>query len=125
MWLNLLTVVVGGSLGVLGRYGAILWLGRQQWAGIPLSTFTVNMVGSLLIGFLWGWLDVPQLNDTAKSFLFIGFLGGFTTFSSFSLEVMQQFQAGDVKSALLYALLSNVLGVLLAFGGLWLGGALR
>ncbi|CAN5174477.1 fluoride efflux transporter CrcB [soil metagenome] len=125
MWLNLVSVVLGGSIGVLSRYGAVLWLGRQQWMGMPASTFTVNMVGSLLIGFLWGWLDVPQLNEATKNFLFIGFLGGFTTFSSLTLEVMQRFQSGDIKSALLYVLLSNMLGVLLAFGGMWVGGSIK
>ena len=125
MWYNLLSLLLGGSLGILGRYGAVLWLGRIQWMGIPASTFTVNMVGSLFIGFLWGWLDVPQLSDAAKNFLFVGFLGGFTTFSSLTLEVVQRFQTGDIKSAVLYVLLTNILGVLLAFLGLWLGGKLH
>lgn len=125
MWYNLLSLVVGGSMGILSRYGVVLWLGRQHWLGFPASTFTVNMVGSLLIGFLWGWLDVPQMPDTLKNFLFVGFLGGFTTFSTFALEVMQRFQSGDLKAALLYVLLSNVLGVLMAFAGLWLGTRLH
>ncbi len=125
MWYNILSLIVGGSLGVLGRYGVVHWMGNQHWLGFPASTFTVNMVGSLLIGFLWGWLDVPQMPDTLKNFLFVGFLGGFTTFSAFALEMMQRFQAGDIKAALLYVLLSNVLGVLLAFGGLWLGARLH
>jgi CrcB protein len=125
MWYNILSLIVGGSLGILGRYGVLHWMGNQQWLGFPASTFTVNMVGSLLIGFLWGWLDVPQVPETLKNFLFVGFLGGFTTFSSFAIEMMQRIQVGDIKSALLYALLSNVLGVLFAFGGLWLGARLH
>ncbi len=123
--LNLLSLLIGGTLGILGRYGALLWLGRSEWMGMPLGTFTVNMLGSLLIGLLWGALDVPQLSDAAKNFLFIGLLGGFTTFSSLALEVMQRFQAGDVKSAMLYMLLTNVLGVLLVFVGFWLGAKLQ
>ncbi len=83
------------------------------------------MLGSMVIGLLWGWLDVPQLSDATKNLLFVGFLGGFTTFSSFSLEVAQRFQDGDIKSALLYVVISNLFGVLLVLLGMWVGNFLR
>ena len=121
MWLNLLWLVVGGSWGIIGRYGAVLLLGKQQLAGFPASTFAVNMLGSLVIGFLWSWLDDPHMTEATRNLLFVGFLGGFTTFSSYALEVMQLYQSGDIRSALLYVLASNLLGIALAFVGFWMG----
>jgi len=110
-----------GVLGVLSRYGAdVLAAGR----GIPpqWGTFLVNVVGS----FLAGWITtVPALesNLELRRAILIGFMGGFTTFSSYSVQSIRLTEGGLTVPALAYILLSPLAGWLAAWAGLGLGRA--
>ena len=109
-------VAVGGALGSVARYqlGRAMtgWLGPQVVATFPFATLAANAVGSLAMGLLAGFL-LRSGGDTDpwRLLLGVGLLGGFTTFSAFSLETAMLIQRGQVGMAGLYALLSLGLGV--------------
>lgn len=115
---KILLILLGGALGTLARYGAS-GFAHQKYNGVfPIGTLTVNLVGSFLIGLLWGIAENSTLNPNLRTFLFVGILGGFTTFSTYSLETLNLLRDGAFKLALLNILLNNVLGIVLAFSGL-------
>ncbi|MBX2946409.1 MAG: fluoride efflux transporter CrcB [Cyclobacteriaceae bacterium] len=117
---KLLFIALGGALGSLARYGAS-GLAHQKYNGVfPVGTLTVNLVGSFLIGLLWGLAENSTLNPNVRTFLFVGILGGFTTFSTFSLETINLLRDGEFKLALVNVLLNNLVGIVLAFVGLML-----
>lgn len=114
-----LWVAIGGAAGSLLRF---LLQGRLQAAfpgPFPAGTLAVNLAGSALIGCLAAFFAPPAQDSgfAARAFLMTGMLGGFTTFSSFSLENMNLLRAGEWRMAVLYVLSSNVLGILLALAG--------
>jgi CrcB protein len=121
-----LWIAIGGGLGSVLRF----WLqGRVQVAfpGLfPTGTLAVNLIGSALIGFLGGCFGPasPAAGPAQlRLLLMVGILGGFTTFSSFSLENLYLLRSGEGRLAAIYLLASNVLGVALAFGGFALAKA--
>jgi CrcB protein len=121
--LALLSVAVGGALGSVARYAVTVLTARALGAGFPWGTLTVNVVGSLLMGVL-----AVLLLERAKSpwavFALTGVLGGFTTFSAFSLDALRFYERGDVDTALLYVGLSLVLSVVAVVAGVVIGRAL-
>ena len=119
-----LLVALGGALGSLLRYGLGAWVQGSLGAGFPWSTLFVNALGSFLIGLPLRLSLQGALSGEARLFLAVGVLGGFTTFSSLSYETLALLQGGEVGKALLYAFGSLFLGLLLAFLGYRLGGAL-
>jgi fluoride exporter len=116
--MKILLILIGGALGSLTRYG-VSGLVHQKIQGVfPIGTLTVNLAGSFLIGLLWGIAEHSTLSPNARTFLFVGILGGFTTFSTYSLETLNLMRDGEFKIALVNLLLNNVLGIVLAFAGL-------
>ena len=121
---NVLLVALGSMLGGVARY--TLSLGIAQWyvSEFPYGTFVVNIVGCFLVGAFygsaerWDWFS-PDL----RLMLTAGFCGGFTTFSSFAYENVRLLQDRDLLTFGTYAVLSVVLGLLAAFGGLCLARA--
>jgi fluoride exporter len=107
--MNWLAVAIGGALGSVTRYGVALLL--PTVAGkFPWPTFIVNLLGSFLIGVVYVVIVEKQmLSPEMRLWLMTGFLGGFTTFSSFSLETLQLWQQGQVVQALIYVISSVVL----------------
>ena len=81
------------------------------------GTLTVNLLGSAVIGILAGLFESTAVSQQLKLFLMVGILGGFTTFSAFSLENMQLLKSGQARLAVIYILTSNVIGITLALGG--------
>lgn len=121
----LLLVMMGGAIGAGFRYivGAIVL--RQLGPGFPWGTWIINLLGSLLMGVLAGVLVRQSAGgEPLRLFVGVGILGGFTTFSAFSLETFTMLQRGDHSMALAYALSSVVGGVLLLGAGVTLTRAL-
>ena len=108
-----LFVFCGGGLGAMARYGLSFLVPRTA-GGFPWATFCANMVGALLIGLLAGTL---LSREGARGFWIVGVLGGFTTFSAFSLETVQLIQQRDMLLALIYVVASVLMGLLAC----WLG----
>lgn len=121
MFWNFLAVALGGAIGSCFRYAMSLSFSNPQ-SVLPLQTLTVNILGSFAIGLLYAYVNNYSVPTTAKMFLFVGLLGGFTTFSSFSLETLAMLRNGYFGAAALYSLGSLVLGIAAAFGGIFLGG---
>ena len=107
---NFLLVALGGGLGAASRYGVSLALPAKpgEW---PWATFSINVLGSLLIGVLAGWLSTRgEASEPWRLFLGVGVLGGFTTFSAYSLETLGMVERGEWPMAILYALGSVLAG---------------
>ena len=109
---GLLSVAVGGALGSVARYVVGMQIMRWLCAGFPWGTLTVNVAGCFLIGILAETMAAKwPVSPETRLFLVAGVLGGFTTFSAFSLEVVAVAQRGAVSLALLYVIASVVLSV--------------
>jgi len=115
-----LYVALGGSLGAWLRFvtGRLFvgWIGPIKASAFPWGTLTVNVIGSLAMGLLVGWLARHTTgsgvsSESARLFLAVGLLGGFTTFSAFSLEIVNIVQRGQLSLAAFYAAISIAAGV--------------
>ena len=118
--MNLIYVFLGGGIGACLRYLLTQVLGKSDGHQFPLNTFITNLLGCFLIGILFSYFFKTKLSEPYTLFWIVGVLGGFTTFSSFGLEFVALFRNGHIFTAFTYALLSNLLGISLAFIGLQL-----
>jgi fluoride exporter len=108
----ILSVAAGGALGSVARYGVNIAAGRLLGPGFPYGTLIVNIVGSFLIGLLVAvFAHLWQTSEAVKLFLVTGILGGFTTFSTFSLDAATLLQRHDYIGAAAYLGASVVLGI--------------
>ena len=118
-----LQVALGGALGAVLRYqtgGAVArWLGPSAAAAFPWATLAVNVTGSFAMGLLAGWLARHDGAEGWRLLLGVGLLGGFTTFSAFSLEAVALWQRAPALSVA-YVAASVVLGGALYLAGFWL-----
>jgi len=118
---RLLLVAIGGALGSMARYGVGLGAARLFPASTwPWGTLTVNVVGGLAMGLLVGWMGLRAGSgqETVRVFAAVGVLGGFTTFSAFSLETALMIERREYGLAGAYVLLSVVLAVAALMAGL-------
>lgn len=119
---TVLWVALGGAAGSVLRYLAGEGAKRLgAWASIPWATLTVNILGSLVLGFILRWSLSSEATPQFRAFLVIGLCGGFTTFSAFSAETAAMLQANQPSRAIAYALAS----VLLSVGAVFAGAALH
>lgn len=110
---NLLLVLLGGGLGSIARYLLSYFFTKNNVSNFPWATFMANSLGCLLIGLLFGYIQKNNLqNETLKLLLITGFCGGFTTFSTFSLENIQFIQNQNYNLAIIYTLASISVGFL-------------
>jgi CrcB protein len=123
--MSYLTVFIGAGIGGVLRYAMSPAIQRAcNYWNFPIGTFTVNMLGCLIIGIL-GQLTESKglLQSEMRLFLFVGLLGGYTTFSSFSYETFQLLRDGQILSAITNAVLQVVLGLFCVWIG-WVIGRL-
>lgn len=115
-----LLVGIGGALGAMARYGAGTMIGSLA-NGFPASTFLINIAGSIAMGLLVGFLarTTPEHQHEIRLFVAVGIFGGFTTFSSFSLDTITLIERGDYMLAGLYVVGSVLFSVAGLMMGLW------
>ncbi len=118
----LLLVIAGGGLGAGLRHGMNIGAARLLGTDFPWGTLAINVIGSFLIGVVAAWFAFR--NDAASQslrlFLTTGILGGFTTFSAFSLDFALLFERGEIMAAVWYVVGSVGLSLLAIFAGFWL-----
>lgn len=116
-----LIVFLGAGIGGALRHGVNVLAARQFGADFPFGTMFVNLAGSLTMGLIVGYFAFKgDGGQDARLFLTTGILGGFTTFSAFSLDVVMLVERGDIANAALYGGISVAGSVLALFAGLWL-----
>lgn len=115
--MKLLVIAFGGMIGALLRYGVSGFTYRYVAGVFPWGTLVVNLSGCLVIGFLWGLSEKVILSPYFKPFVFVGILGAFTTFSTFSLETFHLMRDKEYALAFANAAASTVLGIALVFIG--------
>ncbi|MED4970563.1 fluoride efflux transporter CrcB [Geobacillus sp. NFOSA3] len=113
LW-NSALVAIGGFFGAIARFGISNWIKQKYPSSFPLATLLVNLIGSFLLGYIIG----KGWNDSWKLLFGTGFMGAFTTFSTFKLESMAFYIHKQWKMFVLYLALSYILGLLLAFLGM-------
>lgn len=117
---QLLIVFIGGGIGSVARFLISKTFNNTQ-TPLPLGTFTVNILGSFLIGLILGYFAKNQtISQSYTLLLATGFCGGFTTFSSFAFENQTLLKAGDFTSFALYTIGSIIFGFLAVFAGIYL-----
>jgi fluoride exporter len=122
--LVILLVGAGGALGSVARHQISTWFQRRSHSGFPWGTYLVNGTGSFLVGIVFGLFDGGVYGNDALAFLVAGILGGYTTFSTFSIENMKLLE-NRRYGWLVHNTVGQVLGgLLLAAVGYWLGSAL-
>ena len=125
MW-NYVAVALGGVVGCCARYGVNQavhsFYGRSMF---PVATLVINVSGCLLMGFLFQLtLDRADVSQSMRLAILTGVLGGFTTFSAFAMETLLLAEEGEVGTAMLYVLMSVVMGLLAAYIGVWFARSL-
>ncbi|MBU1043042.1 MAG: fluoride efflux transporter CrcB [Candidatus Omnitrophica bacterium] len=111
---------IGGATGALLRYWISGFIQRFFNGGFPWGTLSVNLIGALIIGFLWGAFESVIVSQNIKLFCFIGVLGSFTTFSTFSIENFHLLRDGEYNFFAINVLASFILGMILVFAGYFL-----
>ena len=123
---QMIAVALGGAMGALSRYAVYLLITKLATTPAPVATWTANLVGCLLIGFLVPFLNASGTPVVWRLFVLVGFLGSFTTFSTFSLETVVLWEQGRTGLVLLNAVGSVIAGVLFVWVGMkahgWLLG---
>ncbi len=114
-----IAIAFGGALGAVSRYWLHSVVQRFNDSGFPLGTFAVNVLGSLLIGIFFVLLaEKAQIAEQWRPVIVVGFLGGLTTFSTFSLDALLLFEQGHYNTALFYIISSVALCLIAAFAGM-------
>ena len=122
--MNFLLVMIGGAVGSAGRYGVGILTLRALGPNYPWGTLAVNVIGGFLMGLLAGLLARTGGSEHTRVLIGVGVLGGFTTFSAFSLDTVTMIERGQWGVAAGYALVSVIGSVIALFGGLYLVRAL-
>ena len=109
--INVFIIGIGGFLGAITRYGVAIWIGQRWGRSFPLGTFAVNITGSLLIGFIMPLLTERFMaNPQWRLFLAVGFLGAYTTFSTFEYETGALVKDGEWLIAAMNVIFSVIAG---------------
>ena len=117
--MNFLLIAIGGACGSVARYLITISFVAGKF---PLGTFLVNVLGSMIAGIVYYFVikHFDAIDPRFKNFIFAGFLGGFTTFSAFSLDFFRLFSAGNYSQAFLFAFATVMFSILALFFGFYL-----
>lgn len=119
--INLLSVAIGGALGAVLRYSINNSPLANSFEKFPFHTFAINIAGSFLIGLFFVFLaEKTSINESLRNAIMVGFIGAFTTFSTFELEIFILVREKFFVMALVYVLLSVITGFIGVWGGIWL-----
>ncbi len=118
---SVLLIALGGALGAVGRYYTSHVMGKWLGDGWPYGTLSVNLLGCLVLGLLAGLASRDLVHPVVKFAVMTGFLGAFTTFSTFAVDGVKLGEGGAAMSAAAYLAVSVVAGFALAYGGYLLG----
>jgi CrcB protein len=119
-WSNILMVGIGGFLGSIARFVTSRSIDSKVNSIFPYGTFAVNIIGSFIIGFIYGLaIRKAPFPESWRLLLGAGFCGGFTTFSAFAWENLNLIQGKFVTVSILYVLISLVAGFLAVMSGAW------
>lgn len=118
--MKIVYIILGGALGALARYGVTTFSVKTYGTSFPVGTLFVNLVGCLLIGIVFGLGEVRGINPQFRLFFITGFLGALTTFSTYSLETINNANSGMTGLALVNIAVNNIGGLALVKVGLLL-----
>ena len=118
MYRYLVYVIVGSSFGGAARYLSQEFVQKRFPSFIPLSTLSVNIIGSFIIGIIYALAERSKISAEVRILIATGFCGGFTTFSSFAFENVKLLQDGEFFNTALYVVLSIVIGFVAVYLGI-------
>jgi fluoride exporter len=115
--LNLILLIAfGGSIGAVARYLLSTFIQTRFFTSFPIGTLIINILGCLFIGmFLKSGTALSETQQMWKTFIVVGFIGVFTTFSTFAGDIYELFQGGKPLIGILYLLCNNILGVVMVY----------
>jgi CrcB protein len=116
---QILLIAVGGSLGAIARYGLSTFIYHTTSDIFPWGTLAVNITGSFLIGVFIELFDTTIIPTEWRSFITIGFLGAYTTFSTYTLETINLFRDGELRLAAVNVLTNNIISIVLVVAGIY------
>ena len=116
----IMVIGIGSCLGGIFRYLLSQFIQNKFLSAFPYGTMTINIIGCFLIGVVFAFSERGNFTMEWRLFLATGLLGGFTTFSSFSLETVSLLRGGQLWHAFIYILCSVVIGLLATFAGIFL-----
>lgn len=117
--MNIIAIFIGGGSGAVSRFLLSRYISSQQVSGmLPLGTLVENLIGSLLIGFFFQLIGKTAPPTYLRSFITVGFLGGFTTFSTYALETVLLLGKRQYTAAAVNFVLHNLLGFLAVLAGM-------
>ncbi len=119
--MNLLFIAIGGGIGALLRYISVQLIHNSFKIAFPVGTIFVNCIGSFLIGLLFNIFEKYAIAGGLRLFIITGFLGGYTTFSAYSLETAGYIVNGKIKEALLNIIISNIMCLIFVLSGMYVG----
>ena len=110
-------LIAGGAAGTLARY-AVSGIAYRYFDGsFPYGTMIINVTGSFIVGLVWAFIEQGAVSASTRTFIVIGILGGFTTFSTYAVETVNMLRVGAIKSGVLNILLNNILSLMMVVTG--------
>ena len=116
--MKILALLAGGAIGTLLRYSLSGWTYKHFEEVFPWGTLVVNLVSAFAVGFLWELFERWVVSPNMRTFVFIGILGGFSTFSAYVMETANLARDGETALAFSNIIISNVLGLVLVYLGI-------
>jgi CrcB protein len=115
-----LHILIGGGIGAVLRYISSQYFNTIFGTSFSIGTLFVNAFGALIIGFLFNLFQIYSVQPELRLFIITGFLGGFTTFSTYSLETVQYLMNGNIKHGIINILSNNILCIIFVLFGMWI-----